>query len=83
MGALHRLVYLSAIAGVVHFWMLVKSDTDCRSRSLLSLSSCSDIGYSRNTLLLNPMQAFFHAISQKTVHRLREVRLEWLNAVVR
>jgi sulfoxide reductase heme-binding subunit YedZ len=24
---LHRLVYLSAIAGVVHFWMLVKSDT--------------------------------------------------------
>lgn len=23
---LHRLVYLSAIAGVVHFWMLVKSD---------------------------------------------------------
>jgi len=24
---LHRLVYLSAIAAVVHFWMLVKSDT--------------------------------------------------------
>src|SRR6476620_7260806 len=24
---LHRLVYLSAIAGVIHFWMLVKSDT--------------------------------------------------------
>src|SRR5215211_1137879 len=24
---LHRLVYLSVIAGVVHFWMLVKSDT--------------------------------------------------------
>jgi sulfoxide reductase heme-binding subunit YedZ len=24
---LHRLVYLSAIAGVLHFWMLVKSDT--------------------------------------------------------
>lgn len=24
---LHRLVYISAIAGVVHFWMLVKSDT--------------------------------------------------------
>jgi methionine sulfoxide reductase heme-binding subunit len=24
---LHRLVYLSALAGVVHFWMLVKSDT--------------------------------------------------------
>ena len=24
---LHRLVYVSAIAGVVHFWMLVKSDT--------------------------------------------------------
>ncbi|HEY0432188.1 MAG TPA: protein-methionine-sulfoxide reductase heme-binding subunit MsrQ [Pyrinomonadaceae bacterium] len=24
---LHRLVYLSAIAGVVHFWILVKSDT--------------------------------------------------------
>jgi methionine sulfoxide reductase heme-binding subunit len=24
---LHRLVYLSAIAGAVHFWMLVKSDT--------------------------------------------------------
>jgi len=23
----HRLVYLAAIAGVVHFWMLVKSDT--------------------------------------------------------
>ena len=23
---LHRLVYLSAIAGVIHFWMLVKSD---------------------------------------------------------
>jgi sulfoxide reductase heme-binding subunit YedZ len=23
---LHRLVYVSAIAGVVHFWMLVKSD---------------------------------------------------------
>lgn len=23
---LHRLIYLSAIAGVVHFWMLVKSD---------------------------------------------------------
>ena len=26
-GRLHRLVYLSVIAGVVHFWMLVKSDT--------------------------------------------------------
>ena len=26
-GRLHRLVYLAAIAGVVHFWMLVKSDT--------------------------------------------------------
>jgi len=25
-ASLHRLVYLSAIAGVVHFWMLVKSD---------------------------------------------------------
>jgi methionine sulfoxide reductase heme-binding subunit len=25
-GMLHRLVYLAAIAGVVHFWMLVKSD---------------------------------------------------------
>jgi len=25
-AALHRLVYLSAIAGVIHFWMLVKSD---------------------------------------------------------
>ena len=24
---LHRLVYLAAIAGVLHFWMLVKSDT--------------------------------------------------------
>jgi len=24
---LHRLVYLAAIAGVVHFWLLVKSDT--------------------------------------------------------
>ena len=24
---LHRLVYIAAIAGVVHFWMLVKSDT--------------------------------------------------------
>jgi sulfoxide reductase heme-binding subunit YedZ len=24
---LHRLVYVSALAGVVHFWMLVKSDT--------------------------------------------------------
>jgi sulfoxide reductase heme-binding subunit YedZ len=26
-ATLHRLVYFSAIAGVVHFWMLVKSDT--------------------------------------------------------
>ncbi len=26
-ATLHRLVYLAAIAGVVHFWMLVKSDT--------------------------------------------------------
>ncbi len=26
-GRLHRLVYVAAIAGVVHFWMLVKSDT--------------------------------------------------------
>jgi sulfoxide reductase heme-binding subunit YedZ len=24
---LHRLVYLAVIAGVVHFWLLVKSDT--------------------------------------------------------
>jgi methionine sulfoxide reductase heme-binding subunit len=24
---LHRLVYIAAVAGVVHFWMLVKSDT--------------------------------------------------------
>jgi sulfoxide reductase heme-binding subunit YedZ len=24
---LHRLVYLAAVAGVIHFWMLVKSDT--------------------------------------------------------
>ena len=26
-ATLHRLVYVSALAGVVHFWMLVKSDT--------------------------------------------------------
>jgi methionine sulfoxide reductase heme-binding subunit len=26
-ATLHRLVYVAAIAGVVHFWMLVKSDT--------------------------------------------------------
>src|SRR5215510_15535070 len=26
-ATLHRVVYLAAIAGVVHFWMLVKSDT--------------------------------------------------------
>jgi len=26
-ATLHRLVYLSAIAAIVHFWMLVKSDT--------------------------------------------------------
>ena len=26
-ATLHRIVYVSAIAGVVHFWMLVKSDT--------------------------------------------------------
>jgi methionine sulfoxide reductase heme-binding subunit len=26
-GQLHRLVYVAGIAGVVHFWMLVKSDT--------------------------------------------------------
>ena len=26
-ATLHRLVYLSAIAAVIHFWMLVKSDT--------------------------------------------------------
>ena len=26
-ATLHRLVYFAAIAGVVHFWMLVKSDT--------------------------------------------------------
>lgn len=26
-ATLHRLVYLAGIAGVVHFWMLVKSDT--------------------------------------------------------
>jgi sulfoxide reductase heme-binding subunit YedZ len=26
-ATLHRLVYLAAIAGVIHFWMLVKSDT--------------------------------------------------------
>jgi methionine sulfoxide reductase heme-binding subunit len=26
-GRLHRLVYLAGIAGVIHFWMLVKSDT--------------------------------------------------------
>jgi len=26
-ATLHRIVYLSAIAAVVHFWMLVKSDT--------------------------------------------------------
>src|SRR5687768_18083275 len=25
-GRLHRLVYLAAVAGVIHFWMLVKSD---------------------------------------------------------
>ena len=25
-ATLHRLVYLSAVAGVIHFWMLVKSD---------------------------------------------------------
>jgi len=25
--SLHRLVYLAAIGGVVHFWWLVKSDT--------------------------------------------------------
>ena len=24
---LHRLIYLAAVAGVLHFWMLVKSDT--------------------------------------------------------
>ena len=26
-GRLHRIVYFAAIAGVIHFWMLVKSDT--------------------------------------------------------
>jgi len=26
-GRLHRLVYLAGTAGVIHFWMLVKSDT--------------------------------------------------------
>jgi methionine sulfoxide reductase heme-binding subunit len=26
-GRLHRLVYFAGIAGVIHFWMLVKSDT--------------------------------------------------------
>jgi sulfoxide reductase heme-binding subunit YedZ len=26
-GRLHRVVYVAAVAGVVHFWMLVKSDT--------------------------------------------------------
>ena len=26
-ASLHRLVYIAVIAGVVHFWMLVKSDT--------------------------------------------------------
>src|SRR5258708_2005994 len=26
-SSLHRLVYLAAVAGVVHYWMLVKSDT--------------------------------------------------------
>ncbi|HKZ81876.1 MAG TPA: protein-methionine-sulfoxide reductase heme-binding subunit MsrQ [Pyrinomonadaceae bacterium] len=26
-GQLHRLVYMAAIAGVIHFWMLVKADT--------------------------------------------------------
>lgn len=26
-GRLHRLVYLAGITGVIHFWMLVKSDT--------------------------------------------------------
>ncbi|HKR59129.1 MAG TPA: protein-methionine-sulfoxide reductase heme-binding subunit MsrQ [Pyrinomonadaceae bacterium] len=26
-ATLHRLVYIAAVAGVVHFWMLVKSDT--------------------------------------------------------
>src|ERR1044072_1668697 len=29
-AVLHRLVYLAAIAGVIHFWMLVKSDTRLR-----------------------------------------------------
>ena len=27
LGTLHRVVYVAAVAGVVHFWMLVKSDT--------------------------------------------------------
>jgi sulfoxide reductase heme-binding subunit YedZ len=27
LGRLHRLVYVAAVAGVLHFWMLVKSDT--------------------------------------------------------
>ncbi len=30
--ALHRLIYVSAIAGVVHFWWLVKADVSSPQR---------------------------------------------------
>jgi sulfoxide reductase heme-binding subunit YedZ len=26
-GRLHKIVYLAGVAGVLHYWMLVKSDT--------------------------------------------------------
>jgi sulfoxide reductase heme-binding subunit YedZ len=26
-GRLHRIVYLAGVAGVIHYWMLVKADT--------------------------------------------------------
>ena len=35
---LHKLVYISAIGGVVHFWMLVKSDTSMPIRFAFALA---------------------------------------------
>ena len=61
---LHRLVYVSAIAGVVHFWMLVKSDI--RLPLTFAFIVVFLLGYrllTRYAPPQHPTQVFFHVNS--------------------
>ena len=59
---LHRLVYLSAVGGVIHFWMLVKADT--RKPMLFGAAVAALLGYRLLTAYRKKVTAKPLSISQ-------------------